>query len=181
MDGDCKGSRCIAGYLRRKGYLADYTKSKKRLFNDATLPRIDTAMMNAAWLRHLAGGPVYSRNPYTDVDLMVASILHYPSKYIWYRVGQPFSFANSQLITSCSSNVVIITNVGRIAVVINSEKMKILLRDDSFIFPVASNVVLHPGDNLELNVQAKAVAVVLTEGCENSFVSIDVSFDEHTV
>lgn len=169
---ECHGNKCIAGYLRMKGYLPDYSKNKQHLFSETTLPRIQAAMANAAWMRKLSNEPIHLRNPYTDMDLMVASILQLPNKYIWCYTGQSFKFANSHLCTFYNNHVLTITNTGKTTVIITSAQMKMLLRNDTYLQPLTNNLTLPPDSSYQVEVQQGAEALLLTENYFNTFVFI---------
>lgn len=87
----CRGVECLASYLRSQGYIEDYDKDGYGLFLSLK-DRIETAMINAAWLRHLEDGPVYDRNPYTDVDRLVSRLIGLDKEYVWIRLGEDFKY-----------------------------------------------------------------------------------------
>lgn len=95
----CNGDRCLAGYLRRQQYLPDYKKNDHTLF-ETLRSRFDTAQINAAWLRHLEGGPIYERNPYTDVDKLVARMLEVHTEYEWVKLGETFTYMGARIIVT---------------------------------------------------------------------------------
>ena len=70
-------------YLPKYGKDATYTKLY--LF-EHTKQHLPTAFKNAAWLRHqqkplLTNHPIYTINPYTDIDRLVQCLLDFPTKY----------------------------------------------------------------------------------------------------
>lgn len=87
----CRGVECLASYLRSQGYIEDYDKDGSGLFLSLK-DRLETAMINAAWLRHLEDGPVYDRNPYTDVDRLVSRLIGLDKEYVWIRLGEDFKY-----------------------------------------------------------------------------------------
>lgn len=87
----CDGNRCLAGYLRKQLYLPGYEKNDHTLF-DMLRSQFETAQINAAWLRHLENGPIYERNPYTDVDKLVARLLEVHTKYEWVKLEEVFTY-----------------------------------------------------------------------------------------
>ena len=75
---DCHGERCVAGYIRQKGFCTDYAKSSNYSFYFKYKEKTEEALKNAAWLRFKTaqelttnGGKIYDVNPYTDVDTLV--------------------------------------------------------------------------------------------------------------
>lgn len=87
----CCGQECLASYLRLKDYIEKYDKDGSRLFVSLK-ERLETAMINAAWLRHLESSPIYERNPYTDVDRLVSRLTGLEKEYAWIRLGEEFKF-----------------------------------------------------------------------------------------
>lgn len=93
---DCKGSRCIAGYLRNKGYLPIYEKSStpEALTEMMSIllseKHLKNAMENAAWLRYhqeKLNQEIYNINPWSNIDKLVKSILGIQIVYIWTELG----------------------------------------------------------------------------------------------
>lgn len=104
-DKGCRGEHCIAGRLRAQGYLPDYKKNnkddKKKDRDDffiQTRSHLEQARINAAWLRHLQDGPIYERNPYTDVDRLVSRLLGLDKEYVWVRLGEEFKYNGATIL-----------------------------------------------------------------------------------
>ena len=104
-DKGCRGEHCVAGRLRAQGYLPDYKKNNKADKNKdredffiQTRSHLEQARINVAWLRHLQDGPIYERNPYTDVDVLVSRLLGLDKEYEWIKVGEKFKY-NGAMIT----------------------------------------------------------------------------------
>jgi len=70
---DCGGKTCVAGYLRKYGYLPAY--AKKVPIYSLLSSKTKTALLNASWLRQRVKGEIYTLNPYTDVDILVKRLL----------------------------------------------------------------------------------------------------------
>ena len=76
-DKDCDGKNCINGYARKRGYWQE-TKS-----SESTFPLVEDklikGMVNACRLRAESDAktqePVYKRNPYTNVDMLVGRLI----------------------------------------------------------------------------------------------------------
>lgn len=74
---DCDGKNCINGYARKRGYWQE-TKS-----SESTFPLVEDnlikGMVNACRLRAESDArtkePVYKRNPYTNVDILVGRLI----------------------------------------------------------------------------------------------------------
>lgn len=104
-DKGCRGEHCIAGRLRAQGYLPDYKKNNKEDkkkdredFFIQTRSHLEQARINAAWLRHLQDGPIYERNPYTDVDRLVSRLLGLDKEYVWVRLGEEFKYNGATIL-----------------------------------------------------------------------------------
>lgn len=82
---DCHGEKCLAGYLRERNYISDFTKSHPDLFSKYSKDRLDIARINAAWVRSLGDKtlPVFERNPYTDFDKLIERLLGLKDHYHW--------------------------------------------------------------------------------------------------
>lgn len=81
----CQGEKCLVGYIR-KNYIFNYEKSNKntnlqQLMNNL-VAKHDMAFQNAIWLREQKQNElltnqrkIHELNPYSDVDILVKSIL----------------------------------------------------------------------------------------------------------
>lgn len=112
-DKGCRGEHCIAGRLRVQGYLPDYKKNnkddKKKDRDDffiQTRSHLEQARINAAWLRHLQDGPIYERNPYTDVDRLVSRLLSLDKEYVWVRLGEEFKYNGATILVEKEKDMV---------------------------------------------------------------------------
>ena len=83
---DCYGAKCAAGYIRTCSYLPYYSKQANIDLFSALKILTHRAVENASWLRsRVAGAPVFTLNPYTDVDILVAHLLKLESQYFWLQ------------------------------------------------------------------------------------------------
>ncbi|MBX2927736.1 MAG: RloB domain-containing protein [Saprospiraceae bacterium] len=83
---DCYGAKCVAGYMRACGYLPDYSKQANIDLFSALKISTHQAVENASWLRSkVSGVPVFTLNPYTDVDILVARLLKLENQYLWLK------------------------------------------------------------------------------------------------
>ncbi len=119
---DCHGTICLAGVLREKKYISTYSKTEAGLFGTYTLPRMEQACANAAWLRGLSDNPVlYERNPYTDVDKLVMRLLDREAVYEWHKSGEIFSYGGTKLSVLIENNSLILQNRGERACIVASD------------------------------------------------------------
>lgn len=92
----CGGRDCLASYIRSRDYIEKYDKDGSTLYVSLK-ERLESAVINAAWLRHLDNAPVYERNPYTDVDRLVARLLGLDKEYVWVRIGEVFKYNGADM------------------------------------------------------------------------------------
>lgn len=171
LSANCGGTDCLGGYLRAHSYIADYSKSKHGLFQEYTLPRIRQAMINAAWMRQLSEEPIYSRNPYTDVDLLVAHLIGITETYQWYRQGMSFRFASSMFNVLEEEGNVVISNNGDVAILIGTDQVFFI---DSHLTetPCSEKTILYPGGVLRFGKPEGAIALKFVDGYRNSLVEL---------
>lgn len=84
---DCGGARCLAGYMKHKGYIPSKKNIKEVGYSDLSA-RTSTALTNALSLRHsqIAANlvrAIYEINPITTVDRLVLKLLKQPLNLIW--------------------------------------------------------------------------------------------------
>lgn len=76
-DKDCDGKNCINGYARKRGYWQE-TKSSESTF-PLVKDNLVKGMINACRLRAVSDAktnePIYKRNPYTNVDILVGRLI----------------------------------------------------------------------------------------------------------
>lgn len=89
-DENCNGNTCLAGYIRKSGFISDYDKNKGREYAQLTKDRLHVACVNAAWSRTLNNKAVYESNPYTDVDQLVMRLLEKKFNIQWIKIGEVF-------------------------------------------------------------------------------------------
>lgn len=109
---DCCGTICLGGRLRKENYIPDYSKSNKNLFEKYTLPRLEVLFINAAWLRNLEENLIYQRNPYTNVDALIARLLDKQESYEWRSKNTMFDYAGTQLMVTVTECNMMIRNCG---------------------------------------------------------------------
>ena len=115
----CSGENCIAGRLRSKNYITDFSKTNKGYFRKHTL-RDDGSLnplplINAVWTRNIhADSNRFFCNPYTDVDVLVMKLLNCQ----WGNWNEPISVAGTILVLCREGNVVTVKNIGNISYVL---------------------------------------------------------------
>ena len=117
---DCHGTVCLAGRLRDCKYIADYAKNQESIFENYTLSHLERCYVNAAWMRTLSTEPIYQRNPYTDVDLLVKHLLEDNREHHWHEPNQSFEFCRSVISVNYSDGVFTISNEGAIPILLNN-------------------------------------------------------------
>lgn len=117
---DCHGNICVAGYLRQMGYIPNFTKSKPNLFSEYTRPRLNIALINAAWVRTLAPHAViYERNPFTDFDILLQRLLGITDRFEWAGDTEKIKLSRTEIHISrdAMSSEITLTNIGSQAII----------------------------------------------------------------
>ena len=163
----CRGNECIGGYLRAKGYVANYSKTESQTF----VPQlIEKATINAAWLRSLSNQPIYLRNPYCDVDYLVNRLLGIDKEYVWIPLGGRFVYENTYLSVVFENKEAIVTNDGQVAIIIPC----LMFFDESgnsmlnAAFDCQTHI-LNPKDKVNIKVPIGAAVLSLHSGAMQYF------------
>lgn len=94
----CRGHDCLIGRIRQKHYVDGMDKKQANLYAEYLEARLETAMINAAWLRHVCREEVmYRKNPYTNVDIFMQYLLDLPTSYKWVGLYQRFRFNGEEI------------------------------------------------------------------------------------
>ncbi|MBQ0088812.1 MAG: RloB domain-containing protein [Prevotellaceae bacterium] len=114
---DCKGEKCLGGYLRhnslleivKDGKTLEFQKGLGREYARITKDMLHQACVNAAWSRVLEPTKKsYECNPYTDVDQLVMKLLNdkWEVKWniCWWKVDCPFSLGGESFRIVCIEN-----------------------------------------------------------------------------
>lgn len=159
----CKGQDCLIGYMRAKEYILDYDKAADKVFDNYTLPMIRQEpimpFLNSARLRitDKTHEKIYERNPYCDVDFLVARLLGLPCyKYIDTNYDNELKINGTQLLFEKVDAMMEIKNDGKIPFVIQSQKFK-LLKSDNGKYKIYSDVqrtVLKPKKMLSVDLSS---------------------------
>ena len=116
---DCQGRECIAGRIRKQHYISDWSKSKPKVFETYTLPRLEQALVNAAWVRSLdPNTPIPQRNPYTDVDALVLRFLGRTDDIRWIKPGETFELFGGPITVFFDYRGVVVRYLGQSHIVI---------------------------------------------------------------
>lgn len=100
-DADCRGNKCVAGYMRHTKYLPDYSKGASIDLYSILKDFTNKAIENASWLRSkYSSGPVYEFNPYSDVDVLVKKLLRLDANYVWLKENE--TWENNKIQLCCS-------------------------------------------------------------------------------
>ena len=89
-DLDCKGEKCVCGKLVSNKYLSYDGKHKEFGFKNFH-SKVNTAIKNAIDLRKSYtenNSPIYSLNPYTNIDRLVFKLLQLPINYHWFDLNE---------------------------------------------------------------------------------------------
>lgn len=140
----CGGIECLASYLRTQGYIEDYDKDGSGLFVSLK-ENLETAMINAAWLRHLDDQPIYERNPYTDVDRLVARMLGIDHEYQWVKLSESFSYNGSNITLEVVDNSVRLIAKGTTLVISKNNLINTDLAGNDRIL-LNANLILYDGE-----------------------------------
>jgi len=97
---DCGGKLCINGYARVNCYW-DNSKGMKSTF-PLIEKRIELGFDNSAWIRYKSdnnenGTPIYDRNPYTNVDILISRLTRIPLRQ-WINLNAEFDGISISLI-----------------------------------------------------------------------------------
>ncbi len=137
---DCRGDRCIEGYMRVKRYLSGSTKTLDNslgTFLNDLVKRREIAYENAAWLRYFNGQKniaIYEQNPFTNVDHLVKRLSGEDDQSCeWTKMNMEIVW-NSLEITvkiidqSCRLSI---QNLGSKTRLLNNSDIHVIIRDDT--------------------------------------------------
>lgn len=177
---DCKGEKCVAGWIRWKEHLPGFDKSNKYIFSSIQHLRA-FAFENAAWLRWRkqadfanAQGQVFQINPYSNVDELLKSIYEDDEKIVWSKLGALAQTAEFELLVQKIGDdfQVQIRNTSDISQVLLPAQFffsgeKAVKIDIEFSFPGNKpNLLILPGSTLDFILLSNAIP---PEGCFLNF------------
>ena len=142
---DCKGSLCIAGYLREKTYIEDFSKKLTVKHAEDLHNNLENALINAAWLRATSNendAPAYTTNPYTDVDVLVRRLFPKYPKTIWQKPNEIYTHKNRlsiRVVFEEDSTVVTFKNSGTTSLMITATDYEIFV--DEIVFKYAGSLL----------------------------------------
>ena len=128
-------------------------------------------MVNAAWLRYRSQTAVWDSNPYTDVDKLVAWMLGITVEYRWYRINSIVRYSGNEIRITRDNDELVMTNEGNVALII-PEGQGVFLDNGLSVIAPNGRVLLQPGDSCRLAIPDNAIAVMLTEGNNNSIIDL---------
>lgn len=170
---DCHGTICLGGRLREKKYIPDYAKNKQNIFSNYTLSRLCNAFMNAAWLRHLASTDIYERNPYTDVDRLLARMLEKNERYEWNDKKSPIKYTGTQLLVSTANGDLTIKNMGTNNCIISKDIFFFCKEKGEILTAIsAQNSILYSGSSFTSKIPQQAILLLIKEGDKHSFIEL---------
>lgn len=154
----CLGNDCVIGYIRAKGYIPNYEKEAKGVFNSYTLPALQSTpilpFLISARLRvaDIAHTQIYDRNPYCDMDFLIARVLQLP-RYEIHDINTELQIERTKLQFIRNGNMINVVNTGSGGIVINSPRFLVLHIDANRQYIGSDNVshkLLLPNDSLNI-------------------------------
>ncbi len=135
---DCRGNRCVSGYMRVRQYIPCSTKSRSTEFQELLANLASPAFRhrayeNAAWLRFAVSPDAarpYLTNPYSNVDELVKRLLGEESQIIeWAAAGQTKDWQSLriQVRLTATSIEVDLQNTGTSTLLVNGADVALLL------------------------------------------------------
>lgn len=149
VNNGCHGDDCVIGYIRAKGYISDYEKTAKKMFDNYTLPALKgepiLPFLISARLRvaDMAHAQIFDRNPYCDMDFLIARVLQLP-RYEMHVINTELPIDRTKLKFNRNGNTINIVNTGSGAIIINSPRFLILHIDGNGQYAGKDNVTQHP-------------------------------------
>lgn len=120
----CRGHDCLIGRIRQKHFIDGMDKKQANLYADYLEARLETAMINAAWLRHVCREEVmYRKNPYTTVDIFMQYLLDLPESYIWVELYQHFIFNGEEISVCVDGDDLVFEYHGNYVLPLNAQKL----------------------------------------------------------
>lgn len=175
--GDCNGSNCVIGYLKARQYLSDYSKNANidlyALLRDHTLAAIE----HSSWVRsRIFGKPIYTLNPYTNVDLLVKRLLRIENQWIWLQPVSSWEKESIRMELGSPTEGLVpfsITNNNSISYVFN--KVVQVFRDGDLAGEVAFDFgIMLPGQTIKYDLD------ISTWNPESPNLELRMDFDKKT-
>lgn len=154
---DCIGELCIGGYARKNKYWVN-TKDENSTF-DLIKDNLELGFVNAAWLRFVSdiengSLPIYERNPYTNIDLLVKKLtgndnyIHY-----WVKAGEIIKVENLEILIS--QNCVLLKNISSDSIVINKTSFTQMGRVIQDNFEFGKRLIINPNQEIQIHLENK--------------------------
>ena len=143
----CKGHDCLIGRIRQKHYIDGLDKNQPNLYADYLEARLETAMINAAWLRHVCKETVlYRMNPYTTVDSFMQYLLGMPVSYKWIELCQHFKLNDEEISVYIDGGDLVFEYYGNSVLPLNAQQLYYCDADGNPQMKLMSaNKTLHAG------------------------------------
>lgn len=177
-DDDCKGDKCVIGLIKQNGFIKDYYKGRKGLFNLLS-KNLPTAIKNAKNERYemvLANpnSPIYDLNPYTDIDHLIYRLLNIENDYTWLGINDPIDH-ESIVITTQRENTIVSINIK------NNKGIRFLLNSNRFfLFNATSQSILIRYDRIIIEPnETKSITLDLNEFTEHNPIYLGYLNTEH--
>ena len=169
---DCHGTSCVIGRLREQNYIEKYGKSNMHIFREYTLPKIKEEFILpfffAAKLRVLGTEEPYKRNPYSNVDMLVARLLECQQYLCCNEANKEFLIECDATKLKCfknPNNSICICNVGNGAFYVNNQKIQYFKSDStSFMILDRSSLkcVLKPNETINYTFQEDSEGICIS-------------------
>jgi len=182
---DCMGSKCVGGYLRTKRHYLESSKKDEKIFYTHE-DKLATAFFNASWLRYkmnitepLTKDSALDTNPYTNVDVMIKSLLYElptykeicSSNYKWIELNNVSTINGFVIEVSRVSNT--------ITIFIKNKTGQTHILQDSFIEIKNRGLqtIQSSGARTSLGVDEEALPLVLILNSNAEFLLINIETD----
>jgi len=90
----------------------------------------------------LEDGPVYNRNPYSNIDNLVSHLLGNEDIHEWRRRDIPFALEGTVLVVSLVENGISIENVGSRSFVINNQNLFLCGKNYEILNSISDSVMM---------------------------------------
>jgi hypothetical protein len=154
---DCNGEKCINGYAQIKSYWNntddENTKNSESTYS-IIKNKLKTGFVNSEWIRfksNIAEGqlPIYDRNPYLSIDLLVKRLVDDENNYIWIsRISeQDIGTINIKI----DNNTISITNISSKTIIFPASSI-CAIRETTIC--LNNREIIEINDSLEIDISA---------------------------
>lgn len=133
---DCNGKSCINGYAATKNYWKNSKENNSKCSNTFLLikDKLEIGFKNSSWLRfkdEKPNSPIYQKNPYTDVDILVKKLTNNDNLYSWINHDTEYDFEGFSVIYNSNKNTLCIKNTSKITKIIKKDILTIYMTNKS--------------------------------------------------